>query len=403
MGLDILYEELVSRSVFRDRGILSLEYVPPSLPHRENEYRLLAQIFRPVLDSPGYVAPRVLIKGAVGVGKTALSKRFGYDLELTGKKQNIKLFYEYVNCRECGSLFNVLKVILRRFEPALPPRGLSADELLELLIDVLNKQNAYLLATLDELEYLINREGSEPFYKLSRIQEQRSGQYRLSLIFILREPTCDLLIRELDKSAVSTALQHIIALKPYRAHELVDILKQRAVKAFKPGCITDECLELIADIAEDAGGDARYAIELLERAGIYADAERSPIVLPTHVRRAHVDLVPQIRREYLRPTSLHEKLILLALVRIMEEGKTSYVTMGELRSSYRVVCEEYNLKPLGYTQFWKYVKRLITTGVVSLRSSHEGYRGNTTLIGLLVPATPLREEVEKLLSCDLSL
>jgi len=397
LGIKIFEEEVRVPSVFKDRSKLSIDYVPSYLPHREDEYRLLVQYFRSVLDSPGEASPRVLIKGKIGTGKTVLTKRFGSDIQSLARQRGINLHYEHVNCREDGSFFNLLRNVITKFERSFPQRGFSSEEVLQTLLQVLDDNNAYLVLALDELEALIRREGSNPLYDLTRIQESRlEANQRLSMICIFREPECDEIIKLLDKSTLSTLQRNIIHLNAYAPIELKDILMHRIKEAFKENVVRMETTGLISDIA-GAIGDARYAIELLERAGVFADAERCREVLPSHVRKARAGLPPEIRKEYLRYMPLHERLILLAVARHLEQGELDYMTMGELEKDYRVICEEYGEKPRGYTQFWKYVKEVSDTGMVSAKISGEGFRGKTTLIGLLVPADNLKRELEKLI------
>lgn len=290
-----------------------------------------------------------------------------------------------------------MRNVVTKFEKSFPQRGFSSEEVLQTLLQVLDAKNAYLLLALDELEALIRREGPNPLYNLTRIQEAKlETNQRMSMICIFREPECEEIIKLLDKSTLSTLQRNIIQLTGYAPTELKDILEYRIREAFKENVVRQETTNLISDIAS-AFGDARYAIEMLERAGVFADAERCREVLPSHVRKARADLPPEIRKEYLRSLSLHERLILLAVARRLEQSELDYMTMGELEEDYRVICEECQEKPRGYTQFWKYVKEISDTGMASTKISGEGFRGKTTLIGLLVPADHLKRELEKLM------
>jgi len=176
------------RTVFKDEGKLDIAYVPPRLVHREKQLRLLSEFFRFILEVPGKMSQRVLITGRVGTGKTVLSQRFGLNLKREGEKRGVNLHYLHVNCREHrGKFYLILLNVILHFKPNFPRRGFSAEELLHFLMEVLEEENAYLLLALDELESLILAEGTEPLYKLTRIQETRLEKpRRLSLICILR-------------------------------------------------------------------------------------------------------------------------------------------------------------------------------------------------------------------------
>ncbi|MBS7628818.1 orc1/cdc6 family replication initiation protein, partial [Candidatus Bathyarchaeota archaeon] len=187
----------------------------------------------------------------------------------------------------------------------------------------------------------------------TRIQEERATEpVRVSLICMLREPKY---LGLLDRSAASTLQQNFIKLDPYSSSELVTILKDRVDLAFKEGSVNEDTLEIAADIAS-ISGDARYAIELLWRAGKYADSEGSMEVKPEHVRKAAGALYSTLRNEHLTNLTINEKLLLLALARSLEESNVAYLSMGDLERTYMIVCEEYNYPPRSHTQIWKHVR-----------------------------------------------
>jgi cell division control protein 6 len=290
----------------------------------------------------------------------------------------------------------IIKRVLTQFEPEFPKRGFASEELLHTLMDMLDGKNIHLILGLDEVEHLIRVEESTPIYNLTRIQEERVGKpIRLSLIFILRELEY---LQKLDKSTIDTLQRNIVKLDKYSSRQLIDILRDRVNLAFKENAVTDETLELVADIGGQSG-DARYAIELLWRAGKYADSEPSKQVLTDHVRKAAGSVYPMLRGEYIAALSPHEKYMLLALARILEESQEAYANIGAVEREYEAVCEEYDDKPRKHTQIWKYTRRLGATGVVEVSKSGEGVRGKTTLLGLQnIPASRMREQLEAALA-----
>lgn len=199
-------------SVFKDESKLDINYVPSRLPHRELQLNLLNQFFRFAIESPGKMTQRVLISGKIGTGKTVLSQHFGLNITKEARERGINLHYVHVNCRECkGSLFMILQRTILTFYPHFPRRGYSAEELLQMLVQVLDELNAYLILVIDELEALIRSEGSDPLYNLTRIQEDRiKAPQRLSLICVLREPEY---LEMLDPSTRSTLQRNIFTIK----------------------------------------------------------------------------------------------------------------------------------------------------------------------------------------------
>lgn len=205
-------------SVFKDESSLDINYVPSHLPHRSDQLSLLSQFFRSVVENPGKMAQRVLITGKIGTGKTVLSQHFGLQVIREARERGVNLHFVHVNCRECkGSLFMILHQVISKFHPNFPRRGYSSTEILQMLVQVLDDQNAFVILVLDELDALIRNEGSDPLYNLSRIQEGRLNvPHRLSLICILRETEyLDLL----DPSTKSTLQRNIISLEEYSKND----------------------------------------------------------------------------------------------------------------------------------------------------------------------------------------
>jgi cell division control protein 6 len=384
-------------SVFKDESKLDINYVPQHLLHRRLQLNLLNQFFRFAVENPGKMTQRALIIGKIGTGKTVLSQHFGLNITKEAKQRNINLNYIHINCRECkGSLFMILQRTIMKFYPNFPRRGYSAEELLQALMQILDEKDTYLILTLDELESLVQNEGSDPIYNLSRIQEDRlDAPKRLSLICILRQPEY---LDKLDPSTRSTLQRNIIQLQEYSESQLEDILDDRVQLAFREGTVPAQTMGLVAELGKSEGGNARYAIELLWRAGKYADASELREVSPECVRKAVVSVYPVVRRDMVSAFSLHEKLFLLGVARHFKQSDSVYVSMGDAEEAYALVCEEYDEKRRGHTQLWKYAQALSAAGIIETVVSGVGQRGKTTLIGLpRVPASDLEQELVKLL------
>ncbi len=381
------------RSVFRDETKLDINYVPPRLPHREKEHRLLMEFFNFLLRFPERMTQRVIIAGDVGTGKTALARRFGADITLEANKQSIKFRFIHVNCREYrGKLFLILQHALATFRPTFPSRGYSTEEVLRTLMQVLDEENAYVILTLDEFDTLIEKEGSETVYSLTRLQEMRAGKpQRISLLCILRELKA---IEKLDASARSTLQRNVINLERYDKPQLKTILNDRVSMAFEPSAVAEDVVDLVTELAVSESGNARFAIELLWRAGKYADAENMDEVEPECVREAVSSIVPTLRKSELSSLGRHEKLFLLGAVRIFKDSQKGYASLSDVEKAYAVVCEEYGEKPNSHTQLWNYVQLLSALGILKTEVVSIEARGRSTRVSLpAVPAAQLEIEL----------
>ncbi len=389
---EIFEEELGRESVFRDSSKLLPDYVPPILVHRDEEFRYLTRIFKPVIEDRA--SQRVLVTGNVGVGKTVLARRFGEELKLAAKGRGLNLSYLHINCRKDRTPYAVLMKLVQHYNPRWPARGLGPEKLLDMVVDYLNKHDAYLTLTLDELDFFAQLNGPDLLYSLTRTAEESGMLNRISIVAIARDKN---FLRSLDTATQSTFMHNVLALDRYTAPQLVDILNNRIREAFKVGAVNEDTVALIADIAA-RWGDARLALEILWRAGMTADGENVDEVMAEHVRRAKAEVYPEVKREVIRDLQLHEKLFMLAVARKLKISKLAYALTGEAEKSYRVVCEEYDEEPRKHTQLWEYLNRMEGLGLVDLQPSGERHRGKSQRISVPdIPVVTLERELERLL------
>jgi cell division control protein 6 len=369
--------------------------VPENLPHRQAELRTLAQNFKTLISSPGRTSQRFIIEGPVGTGKTAAAKRFAEQIVQAADRRDIRLHNIHINCRVNKTSYLVFLRALKEFKPEFPRRGHSPEELLQMLVEVLDEEDRYLLLILDELDYFIKQKGSDILYDLTRLTDDRlNAKQRVSIVGIGRKIPFD---ESLDPSTVSTLQRNILRFSKYDRTALYDILKHRVDMAFEKNVVMDETIQVISDIASDRG-DARYAIELLWRSGKQADSDQAVKVVPDYARQAKADTHPELRKEVFTTLSQMHKLLLLAVARQLKETRGAYVTMGEVEEMYRSSCEEYSEEPRAHTQIWEWVQDLTSHGIIDTKKSGSGQRGQTTLIGLSdVPAEMLEQYITGLL------
>ncbi len=385
------------RSIFKDESKLDINYLPAELPHREKEKRLLMEFFGFVVRCPERMAQRVILTGDVGTGKTALAQHFGAEITSQANRKGLKFRYVHINCREFrGALQPIMHRAVTVFRPNFPARGYGAEEIIGTLMQVLDEEEATMVLALDEFDSLIEKEGSDAVYKLTRLSEMRQGKpQRLSFIFIMRDLKAT---EQLDESARSTLQRSIIRLERYGKPQLIDILNVRVSLAFELGAVDEDVVDLVAGLAHSETGNARFGIELLGRAGIYANASDLSCVTAECVRNAFSAIVPTMRRSELASLGFHEKLFLLAIARYFKENPEAYVSIGEAEKAYNVVCEEYEEQAKSHTQIWNYVQYLSKLGVLRAEVGSAESRGRTNRISL--PAIPA-VELEREMTCSL--
>ena len=396
MSHDYIEDELSRHSVFKSEQFLSIDYVPENLPHRQEELRILAQNFKTLIATPGRISQKFIIEGPVGTGKSAVAKRFAEQMIQAADRRSIRLHSIHINCRINKTGYLVFLRALREFKPKFPRRGHSPEELLQMLVEILDEEDRYLLLILDELDYFIKQRGSDILYDLTRLTDDRlNAKQRVSIIGIGRNIPLDEEL--LDSSTLSTLQRNILRFSKYNRAALYDILTHRVELAFEKNVVMDETIQVISDIASERG-DARYAIELLWRSGKQADSNQSGNVVPDYARQAKADTHPELRKEVFTTLSSMHRILLLAIARQLNITRSAYVTMGEVEEMYKSSCEEYNEEPRAHTQIWEWIQDLTSHGIIDTKRSGSGQRGQTTLIGLSdVPAEMLEQYIANLL------
>jgi cell division control protein 6 len=389
---DIIEDELFTSSVIKNHEFLDFDYVPEDLPHRNDQLRLLAQLFKPVLTG---IAQNVVIKGPVGTGKTVLTKKFCQKIVKIARKQGNIIEYVHINCRKRSTDTMMLYGVITHFDPRFPDRGFSVQEMLDVLRRQLQRREAHLILVLDEADALLKKSGSNIIYNLTRFSDDTSQTHNpISLIMISQKDV----LAELDTAALSTFKRsNTINLDKYGRNELLDIITQRVDLAFHKGTVLHESTELIADIAGE-WGDARFAIELLWKAGLYTDHSHEQLVIPENVRAAKAETYSVVTETKLKNLPKHQLLTLLSISKRLQKTQAAYVTTGEIEKTYAITCEEYNETPRGHTMFWKYLKEIEHAGFIQIKLSGKGQLGTTQLVSLPdIPAKVLNEKLQSLI------
>lgn len=388
----IIEDELNSSTVIKDMRALDFDYVPVELLHRDDQFSMLAHFYKPLLS---HIAQHAVIKGPVGTGKTVMAKKFCDDFVSVARKKGVMIEYVHINCRKRSTDAMVLLGILNHFDPRFPDRGFSVQEMLEVLRKQLKRREAQLFVVLDEADALLKKSGSDLIYDLTRFSDETPQEkIPISLLLISQKDVLSLL----DVSALSTFKRsNVIKLDKYSRDELYDIVSQRVQLAFHQHTVQLDSIDLIADIAEE-WGDARFAIELLAKAGVAADRGHTTEVIPEHVRAAKADTYSVVTETKLRNLERHHLLTLDAIAKRLHIDGTAYVLTGEAEKTYSMVCEENNEKPRAHTMFWHYLKEIENAGFITLKMSGKGQLGTTQLISLPdIPAEIMRQKIHELL------
>jgi cell division control protein 6 len=232
------------------------------------------------------------------------------------------------------------------------------------------------IVVLDEVDVLLRKAGSDLIYQLTRFEEENlRSQGQMNLILVSQENALDLMEEAPRSSFKRTS---IVTFERYSEPELRDIVAQRVGLAFHPHAVDDEVIDQVAAVAAQTG-DARRAIDLLEKSGMLAEEAGADEVKADHVRKANALAYSELDTSRLDELERHRQLVLLAVARALKRSTTT--TTGEVTRYYERACEEFGDKARGTTQFWKYLQDLSDRGLVDTerKTGHEGLTTRITL------------------------
>ena len=373
-------------TIIRDGNKLSFDYVPATIVCRAEQQRTLETLFRP-LAADGRPCSAFLT-GGVGTGKTVTAKRFCADLARYCQQHNRLLDVIFVNCRIRNTEYGVILEILRYFDRGFPDRGFATDEMLDSLKKHLELNRRPAVIVLDEVDNLLRNNSRNLVYQLSRFSEDLPNPSTLSLIMISQFSVAEML----DEASMSTFKRaNAVRFNRYTEDELLQIINARAAEALEPDTLLPPEAAMIAKQAAEYG-DARFAIEILERAASVAETEPEGNICPDDIRTAGSSVYSDVSEAKLDDLDDNRRLALLAIARAIKDRASISITAAE--KTYAVVCEEYGVPARKHTQFWTYVQGLERNGFVSTEVRSEQDGGRSTYIG--IPNIPPRELAKKL-------
>ena len=387
--LEEIFEQAVKSRIFRNRDILSPDYIPDRLPHRENEIRRVASVLAPALR--GSKPNNLFIYGLTGTGKTAVTLYVLRRLTAKARQLGVPVRYAYVNTRQRDTPYKVLADIASSIGVRVPFTGLSTAEVYSRLVRALSRLKGVLIVVLDEIDWLVRRRGDDLLYKLTRIgYDLPPGSAKVSLIGITNDVR---FVEMLDARVKSSLGEEELVFPPYNAEQLRDILWERAREAFNPGVVDEAVISYCAALAAREHGDARRALDLLRVAGEVAERENAPRVTVEHVKKAWGQLERDRVAEVVSTLPLHARLVLLAA--LATAGSNGYTTTGELYAVYQQLARSIGVESVTQRRVSDIINELDMLGLISARVISRGRYGKTRMITVAADPNAILETLSR--------
>ncbi len=391
--MQTLNDLLTESKVFAKREVLSPHYTPQKLVFREKEINNIERALAPSLK--GERGRNLFVYGRTGSGKTTCTK---YVINEVNSIPNSHARISYVNCRVYNTRFRVLNKIISDHMPTYARRGYGTVDLYEKLTNWIEEDSKILVVALDEIDVV--KDLDDLVYTLTRINSDiRAGG--VTIIGISNRVSFK---EELDPRSLSTLYESELVFSPYYSNELFAIIKERAKEGFKAGTVSDEVLHYIAASAAKEGGDARFLLKVLSKAGELADDSGATEVAMKEAEQAVKAAESDVVYDLIVSLPEHQKLVLYSIVLLagsggsykkLTDGVDTYLFSGEVYNRYKSISEGLHKSPKSERWYRNYISELEMQGLIMSFDSGKGIRGHTKLIKLLYPSKKTKMVLEK--------
>ncbi len=379
-GLVGFFEKyLEGKSIFKNKSVLQANFSPTSIPHREEQINNIATILAPCLraEKPS----NVFIYGKTGTGKTLVVQHTLNQLSLVATDRTVPIVPVYLNCKlkkVADTQYRLIAHITReKFNENLPVTGLPTEEIYAAFLRAIDSKKQIIILVLDEIDQLMDKEGDELLYNLTRINTELKNA-QISLVGISNNAN---FINNLDPRVKSSLSQEELFFPPYNALQLQDILRQRSEEALVKGAATPGVIEKCAAFAARDHGDARRAIELIRVAAELAERSGSVKVTTDHLDLAEKKIETDRVFEIIKTQPPQYQAALFAIYTICSKKKEQVFT-GEVYDLYQSICGRVGLRPLTQRRISDIVSELDMLGVINAKVISKGRYGRTREISV---------------------
>ncbi len=352
---------------------LDTSFVPEKLLFRENEInKLMASIIVPLKNN---ISGNVMIYGHSGTGKTATIKYL--------MKENPSIIYE--NGLSFSSVRQLLEHTITRLGKPTAFSGISMENIFMSMNSIM-KLRGNMVLVIDEATNLLKND-SDGMYNIFRNNEIYNTH--LSVVLI----TMDYPFAYLGKNYGTLSE---IKFSKYNEGELFNIIRERSIRALKPGSYTDEILQFISSISSEFGS-ARFAIELLQKSAYLAEYRLSDIIENDDVRSAVSLINPYITESKLSGLNKKELIILFSICsNLRNELKTS---VSDIYTEASIISNTYH-DNISRKEVYEIINKLEILGIINGNIKSEGNKkGVYKFISIDdVPVSILGRKIENLLS-----
>ncbi|WP_226043151.1 AAA family ATPase [Natrinema sp. DC36] len=360
---------------------------------RDDQLGRVVDNLKPMLQNEGI--PDMLLSGPSGTGKSLIihavckqivelcesqGKTFGViSINCEGPKTADRAVYRLV--KAAGDDLGV--------DPGVPQTGVSTDQKLERLYELMREYYDGVIFILDEIDMLEGpyqeAEYNSLIYQLSRARKLADFDGPISLTTITNYADFDGPIslttitnyadfmKDLNSRAQSSYNPDDIFFDDYDANQLRSILHNRR-DAFKPESLADDVVPLVAAFGSQTHGDARKAIDLLRWAGELAERRGADTVIETDVREAQEKYTENRKLRHISGISTQKKLSIYAVAATAHYAREhpEWIPAGPAFKTYQFIADTMDSDQYSRETFVNHVTEQSTYGVLDFERRGKG-------------------------------
>lgn len=364
---DSLYE---TGDIFQRRDLLRVGHVPDRdrIVGRDNELKAVGQALGPAVD--GGPPSNIVIYGKTGTGKSLVARHVTHGAREKASQNGVNFTTAYVDCSDADTETRVARQLATQIAeettdpPDIPLQGIGANEYYHYLWSLLEDHDVCVVL-LDEIDMLRD---DDILMQLSRAEETGKTDCYLGVISISNK----IEFRDRLSERIDSSLQdEDIIFHPYDANQLGDILDNRR-DAFKDGVLDEGVIPKVSALAAQEHGDARKAINILQKAGELAERENDDRVTEHHVKRGQQKAEVQRFQELVSGSTLHVRYVLRALAQLTQNRPTDAFPTRDIYDVYESIADAHDSDPLTRDRVYRLLDEQSFLGITESRHTGGG-------------------------------
>ncbi|OYR82357.1 hypothetical protein DJ84_10695 [Halorubrum ezzemoulense] len=372
-----------SPRIFQNKSLVSVGTVPDEgrIVGRQEEITNVALSLEDIIYND--VPDNIQIYGKTGTGKSLVSRHVSSKIAERAQENGVHATNVYVDCNANNTItrasrtlyFSVFDELDEKYgvkaQPSVSPppkRGVGWKTYTEELWDIVDDYYDGLVIILDEIDLL--EDFNNLLHALSRARENDEIETYISIVLISNKTTQ--FRNKVNQRVKSSMGGSEFVFSAYNADQLEDILENRR-DAFEEGVLGDNTIERAAELAADEHGDARKAIELLNKAGMMARRNMDETVTENHVTEARDLVEADLLSKSISTLPDQAKLVLYTLTKRLD-GRGDTVSTSQVYDRYQTVAKDVESNVLGYQRVSDLLDELEFLGVTMSERKGRGDR-----------------------------